>query len=155
MTHPHYFIGVPVAFKINTKSNIMLTEVEYNYKEGDDWLITQFLQSLEKLTAEELVDRYQIICSVGLSHDHQYQLFVLSLRIAILRLFESSPITIEDNCILKIKTPPFSLKKLSAGLAEPASYEKDSEYLSMMMRELRQYGEIRSEDVWKWWMNRY
>jgi hypothetical protein len=88
---------------------------------------------------------------------HGQALYLLAMRIAFLRLFESSPVKFEDNCIPCIKTGRFSIKKSKEKLPKDKKEESktDQEMLSQMLKEIRQFGVIKSEDIRIWWNNRY
>lgn len=133
----------------------MLTELVYLHREGDEETISRMLSLFEKVDHKQLIEFYENTYSRGIIASHGQALNLLAMRIAFLRLFESSPILFEDNCIIKLTKPPIKLKKLPDGSKTPPLFKTDLEYLSRMLYELKKYGEIRSESVRMWWMNRY
>jgi len=132
----------------------MITEILYLRRPGDKEIISKMFLDLEKLNHEELIDAYTNLAERGLVAAHGQTLYLLAMRIAFLRLFESSPVKFEDNCILSIKTSSFSIKKRQAILIETKA-KTDQEMLSQMLKEIRKFGVIKSEDIKLWWNNRY
>lgn len=132
----------------------MITEIAYFRRVGDEETISKILTDLEKFNHQDILKIYSDLVYRGLKPAHGQTLYLLALRIAFLRLFESSPITMEDNCILKINTGRFSIKMRQEPLIKSKA-KSDQEMLSQMIDELRKNGEIKSEEVKRWWNSRY
>lgn len=132
----------------------MITKIAYIRRDGDKVIISKILSDLEKFNHQELLKVYGDLAYRGLVGAHGQALYLLAMRIAFLRLFESSPITMEDNCILKINTGRFSIKMRQEPLIKSKA-KSDQEMLSQMIDELRKNREIKSEEVKRWWNNRY
>ncbi|WP_417371465.1 hypothetical protein [Gelidibacter japonicus] len=132
----------------------MITKIAYIRRDGDKEIISKILSDLEKFNHQELLKVYGDLVYRGLVGAHGQALYLLAMRIAFLRLFESSPITMEDNCILKINTGRFSIKMRQEPLIKSKA-KSDQEMLSQMIDELRKNGEIKSEEVKRWWNSRY
>jgi len=132
----------------------MITEILYLRRPGDKRIISKMLSDLEQLNYEELIDAYTNLSGRGLVAAHGQALYLIAMRIAFLRLFESSPIMFEDNCIIKLNTCSFSIKKRQESLIAPR-IKSDQQMLSQMLKEIRKFGVIKSEDIRMWWNNRY
>ena len=88
----------------------MITQAVYIRRQGDKEAISDYLAKLEKLTPDELIEQYTESSRKGLFGAHQQLLFFLAMRIAFLRLFETSPIRIKENYIVSLQMPPFSIR---------------------------------------------
>ena len=67
-------------------------EQYYSRRQDDSQHISGFLENIEKLTNEELIQDYKNNLKVGLSGMHLHSLRLLALRIVFIRRFDKSPI---------------------------------------------------------------
>ena len=132
----------------------MITQIAYFRRDGDVETISRILSDLEKFNHQDVLKIYSDLVYRGLIAAHGQALYLLALRIAFLRLFETSPITMEDNCILRINVGRFSIQKRQEHLLATKT-KSDQQMLSQMMKELKKHGDIQSEEVKRWWNNRY
>lgn len=132
----------------------MITEIVYLRREGDKEIISKMVSDLERLNHDELIDVYTNLAGRGLVAAHGQALYILALRICFLRLFESSPVSFEDNCLLSIKTGSFSIKMRQESLIKSKG-KTNQQMLSQMLKEMKKHGEIKSEEIRRWWNSRY
>lgn len=77
-------------------------EQYYSRRQDDVEHISGFLENIERLTDEELIQDYKNNLKVGLSGMHLHSLRLLALRIVFIRRFNKTPIKFIDNCIIRI-----------------------------------------------------
>lgn len=77
-------------------------EQYYTRRQDDVEHITGFLENIERLTDEELIQDYKNNLKVGLSGMHLHSLRLLALRIVFIRRFDKSPIEFKDNCVISL-----------------------------------------------------
>lgn len=89
----------------------MRTRAVYIPRKGDEEVISERLSNYEKLHHDGLIDIYLDVIHHGINPTHYHLLCLLALRIAFLRLFETSPVGFKDNHIITIQLPPFSIQR--------------------------------------------
>ena len=77
-------------------------EQYYARRQDDVQHISGFLENIERLTDEELIQDYKNNLKVGLSGMHLHSLRLLALRIVFIRRFDKTPIKFTDNCIISL-----------------------------------------------------
>ncbi|WP_420378779.1 hypothetical protein [Gilvibacter sp.] len=118
----------------------MLTHLYYEPLEGDEESIEKQLELLKKFPQEYLDKFITQWNTKGLDSTHKTATIMLAVHLEYIRRINKSPLYFECNSIIGIK---------------PLSELSEQERLSRMQYELKAFGEIRSDDLKVWWINRY